>query len=516
MYAFAIKKLLPLQGLRYLLATGLLLTILLNFSFAQSADTTRKQVEIINSDAFVFRTVNGVEYRFLTGNVKLKHETTYMECDSALIYKETNSVDAFGHVYINDKDSVKIYCDTAQYNGVTKLSHLYGHVILTNGRMRLLSPEVFYDMNTRIGTYYRGGTVINDKTKITSSSGSYYNQTSDTYFRDKVVVDDPQFLLTTDTLQYNTDFDLATFYSYTKIRSDESTIYCYTGHYNTKTEIADFGYDTHIDNDKQQLYADSLYYQRNKGLGKAFRHFTFIDQEKEAIMTGIRADYSENRKYLIAWQRPMLINIIDGDSMFLRADTVVSYTKDTLTDTRYFFGYRNVRVFKKDLQGSCDSLFYSFEDSTFRMFYTPILWSDDMQINGDTMFMLTRNKGLDQIRVLSHGFITMHSGDKYYDQIKGNYITGYIRDKQMDHLQVKGTAQSLYYGKNEEEKFVGMNKALCAEIWMYFKDKKVDQVRFFKKPEAVFTPMDELKDDMMKLEGFQWLDAKRPKSQYDL
>jgi lipopolysaccharide export system protein LptA len=480
------------------------------------ADTASHTVQILNAEAFNFRTVNGVEYRFLTGNVKLKHETTYMECDSALIYKETNSVDAFGHVYINDKDSVRIYCDTAKYNGALKLAHLFSKVVMTNGRMKLLSPEVYYDLNTSVGNYYNRGKILNDKTVINSIKGTFYNHSSDAFFRDSVVVTDPQFKLNSDTLKYNTDTHLATFYAYTHIVGDSTNIYCLSGHYNTQSGIADFGYSTYLVNGTQQMWADSLYYERMNGLGKAYIKYKFIDHENNAIIFGTKAIYKEKNKYIIGWERPLLVNIVDGDSLYLRADTVITFTRDTTSDVRNFFAFPHVRYFKKDLQGVCDSFYYSFSDSTFRMFYAPYIWSDSMQLSGDTIFILTKAHKVDELQVLHNGFIAMHSKGESFDQIKGNYLNGFMRDNQLDRMHVRGSAQSIYYAKNDNGKFLGTNKALCAEIWLYFKDKKVESVHFYSKPEAVFTPMKQLTEELKHLDGFNWRGDLRPKSKDDL
>ena len=488
---------------------------------AQSSTTgvktdDRKEVEIINANSMSYSNTTQGEVRFLNGDVKIKHEKTYMECDSAVIYMNSKTVNAFGHVYINNNDSLDIYCDIAKYFGTTKLAGLYNHVVLMNGKLKLESPEVFYDMNTSIGTYSKGGTVLNGDTKIISTKGTYYDNTSDVYFQDHVVVTNPKFSMTSDTLQYNTNADLATFYSQTKIVGDNSNIYCYTGHYDTKREVADFGPQTIIESKSQTLHTDSLYYDRNNGIAKTYLNFTFTDEENNLIMTGTKAIYREESKYLLAWQRPLLTNIDGTDSFFMKADTIISFS-DEVSDKKFFTGYRNVRMYKKDMQATCDSIYYASLDSTFKMYMHPILWSDSMQITGDTIFLLTKDKKADQLRIRGNGFITMPSHQLYYDQLKGMHITGYLVNNAIETMDIEGNAESIYYLKDDaDNEIIGNNKASCMKMKLSFVDKKVDKVKFIGKPEALFTPTNRLTDEVKLLKGFSWQVALRPCSPADL
>ena len=187
--------------------------------------------------------------------------------------------------------------------------------------------------------------------------------------------------------------------------------------------------------------------------------------------------------------------------------------KDTV---KTFYAYHHVRMFKRDMQGVCDSLFYSFEDSTFRMFYSPVVWSEGIQITGDTIYLTVKNRKADKLSIYNKGFIISPSGKKYFDQIKGNNIYGYFTDNELRTIDVIGSAESLYFGKDEKEKYIGANKAMCTNITMRFKDKKINKIIFIDKPEAVFTPLKMLAPEQMKLSYFYWQIDRKPKSQEEL
>jgi lipopolysaccharide export system protein LptA len=485
--------------------------------YAQTPTNTgeKKEIEILNSDKLSYTNSNGYEVQYLVGNVKLKHINTYIECDSAIVMKSVNKIYAFGNVYINHNGNIDIHSDQLYYYGDIKTAELKQNVTLSDGKMRLEAPEVSYDMNSSIGTYNNSGTVFSDESVIKSQKGTYYNNTSDIFFRDNVVVTNPKFTLTSDTLQYNSSSDKATFYSLTEIKGDGSTILCYTGHYDTKRGLADFGYNTKIINESQTLYGDSIYYDRNLEYAKTFKHFTMVDDSNKVMIIGTRANYKEENKYLFAFQRPLLINYSDADTLYLRADTLISYNKE-ISDKRFFTAYRNVRMYRKDLQARSDSLYYSFEDSTFRMFYKPILWSDEMQSTADTIFILTKKNKADQLHYYSNAYIIMQTVKNYFDQIKGNKIIGYLKENELEYMDVKGSAESLYYGKNDNNKILGQNNATSSYMKIYFSDKKVDIVKFINKPIAIFTPIRQVTEEQKLLKNFNWQESLRPKNKDDL
>ena len=83
-------------------------------------------------------------------------------------------------------------------------------------------------------------------------------------------------------------------------------------------------------------------------------------------------------------------------------------------------------------------------------------------------------------------------------------------------MDVLGSAESLYFGKDDKNKYIGNNKALSTDITLYFRNKKIDKITFITKPEAVFTPMKMLAADQFKLKDFKWQIEKKPKSREEL
>lgn len=488
----------------------------LSTSDSKQDTSNYKEVEILHADKLAFNTLeDGSQIRKLVGDVAMKHDSTLMYCDSAYIYKANNTVKAWGHIHIQQKDSVHAYSNSMNYDGKTKKAELIGDARLEDGNKTLYSDILYYNMEKDMGSYRTGGRVLMDSTVLSSVKGYYFTELNVIHFRENVVITDPEYHLESDTLHYFTDTKIAEFHGPTRIHNDSSTIDCTTGSYDTENEIATFGKGTIINNSPQYLLADSLYYERFRGYGQAFYYFDWNDTAMDAGMEGTLAEYFENSQEIIAYERPMLKVAQDGDTLFLKGDTIHSM-ENPVHGEKEFWGHPNVRIFKSDLQGVCDSLFYSFNDTLMRLYYTPILWNDNNQMTGDTIYIQQANEEVEHIEFFPNAFVSMQSKGKLFDQIKGNKITGYFVDNEMTTMIADKNAESMYFGKNDDDEYIGGNYAQSEKIKVLMVDQEVDRIIFLKDPEAVFTPMSQLAETAMYLKGYTWHKALRPKGKWDL
>lgn len=482
----------------------------------ESEDTmsvNKKDVQIIHADKLQFYTdADGKPVRKLVGNVQLQQDSTLLYCDSAFLHKEENSVKMFGHVKITDGDSIEATSNTLDYDGNNKKAKLIGDAVLTDSKMVLSSDILYYDKNTGIGYYLEDGTLLNGETMLTSKKGYYHSATSEAYFSDSVHIEDPQYQLDSDTLMFNTSTKVTYFYGNTTIYNEESTINCKNGTYDTKRQIATFGINTTILNEPQTLLADSLYYEKENGYGKVMKAFTWTDSEMNVGLEGTDAEYFENKNEIIAYNRPLLNSIIEEDTMFLRGDTIIA-RNDTV---KSFTAYKKVRVFKKDLQAVCDSLFYNNSDSVLKMFQNPIMWNEGSEMKGDSVFAFIKSGKIDQIEFINNSFILSQSKGRLFDQIKGKSITAYFKDSKLERMLVVKNAESLYFGKDEEENYMGGNQSKSAKMWIYTGDNKIKKIVFLEKPEAVFTPLSQMSKKDIYLKGFKTNFELKPFSKDDL
>ncbi|HXH18742.1 MAG TPA: OstA-like protein, partial [Chitinophagales bacterium] len=476
-------------------------------SFSQS-----QKIEIIGADALKMDTLHRA--RKLTGNVRLKQNDILMSCDSALFYNYVNAVDAFGRVFIHDAQT-KVYSDSLKYDGERKIATLFGNVRVMQDSATLETSKMIYNTELKQAAYDDGGKVIARGMTITSKRGYYFTSAKDAHFKGAVTVKGKDYEVHTDTLVYNTEAEIAHFYGPAEIYRPKEKIYCESGWYDTNTEISVFGKNTRLSSEAQRIWADSLYYDNRKGFGQAYKNFRWTDTTMDVILSGNRAVYYTQQQRITATDSALLTYLVDDDSLFLSADTLRS-REDTIADVTEFFAYPRVRIFKSSLQGVCDSLVFSYRDSAIMMYKNPVLWNDVNQLTGDTISIQLRHEKIDRVELYENGFIASKAHGELFNQIKGRHIYGYFKDKKLDRLLAEGNGESIYYGTDENEAFIGVNRAACSSMWIYLKDEHVSRITFLTQPDAAFYPIQYVAPKDFLLKGFEWKEELRPRSKADL
>jgi hypothetical protein len=99
-----------------------------------------------------------------------------------------------------------------------------------------------------------------------------------------------------------------------------------------------------------------------------------------------------------------------------------------------------------------------------------------------------------------------------FNQIKGKTMNAYFLNNELDKIYVVGNGQTNYWISDENKKLIGANHAECSNMLIRVKDKEVKKITLQKMPDAKMSPVKNAQPEQMKLEGFKWLDAMRPKS----
>ncbi len=496
---------------------------------------TKSKIELLGARDLKFDKRMGVDAQRLIGDVKFRHQGALLYCDSAYLYNASNSLDAFGNVYLNQGDTLRLYSDKLNYNGDTRLVKVRNNVRLLDKDMTLTTDILDYDRLKEKATFYEGGTIVSTANNNTLDAvyGVYMATNEIFYFRDDVLLTNPQYKVVTDTLDYHNITEVAYFDGPTFIYSDANTIYCENGWYDTKNDIAQFNENAYLDNGKQTLKGDSLWYTRVDGLGKAYCNVVIHDTVDQYLIKGDFGSYDERIKQSLVTLRAQLIQYDAADSLYLHADTLRAVEHDTLGNLLY--AYRGARFYRKDMQGAADSIFYNRADSTIYMYYSPAIWSDDLQITGDTMEIRSNENGLERLLVYQNSMLIDRVDSGQFNQIKGRRLTGYFVDNDLETVFIEGNGQSLYYALEErkipldslqvegdtlacriEQSVVGVNKAICSNIKITLEERKVLFIDFLVKPDGQFIPIPLFNKDESLMDGFTWQEERKPKDQYDI
>lgn len=499
-----------------------------------AADTTQP-VSIIHAKNLFWKKIDAVtELQILSGEVRLRQGNTIFDCDSCLINSNGHIFEAFGHVHINDNDTTNIYSDYLRYLTNTKMAYLRGQVRLSDGHATLTTPDLEYDVNNKIGTYKNGGKVVNKKSVLTSREGVYYTQLKDIYFKKNVELKDPAYFLKSDSLIYNTQTQLATFISETFIRdSSNRVIRTREGVYDVANSHAEFTSRTNIEDKTMTASADRIASDDKTGIIQLEGRAVMKDTAKGVNVIADRIFLDKKNDAFLATKKPLMIIRQDRDSIYVTGDTLFSarisslYQNDTAalkrfhfkekdSTDRYFEAYRHVRIFSDSLQAVSDSLFYSFHDSTFHLYYNPVVWNKKSQITGDTIYLFTKNKKADRIKAMQNSFIVNEVEPGVYNQIKSTRMDGFFKEGALDSVRAKGTAESVYFLQDKDSAFTGVNQTKSDVIDIYFQQGELNKVVFRNQLKGTLYPIAQKKPSEMRLEKFQWLIARRPKTKYEL
>ena len=195
-------------------------------------------------------------------------------------------------------------------------------------------------------------------------------------------------------------------------------------------------------------------------------------------------------------------------------DTLAFNEKDSTN--RYFEAYRNVRIFSDSLQSVCDSMFYSFKDSVFRLYRDPVVWANNSQVTGDTILLFTKNKKADKVEAFENSFLVNRLENDVYNQIKSARMDGWFADGNIDSVRANAYAECIYYVQDEDSAYTGVNQSQSDIIDIYFQNKELDKVVFRSAVTGTLWPISQKSPAEMKLEGFRWLEERRPKTKSEM
>ena len=676
------------SGLKYLFS----ILICFDFFSATAQDTptpvadTLRVIQIIQGQRLREKIIDSAtSLQTIAGDVILKEGLTTFYCDSAIINKRTNILEAYGNIHINQNDSIHTYSQSLRYIGNDRIAFLKKNVKLTDNKGVLYTQDLEYDLKSSVGKYKNGGRVVNGKTILTSTEGIYYAETKDVYFKKNVHLVDPKYDIRNDTLLYNTQTQVSSWNTPTVIKSKNGgDIYSSNGTYDLKNGKAFFGNRTVIKDSTRTYVADNSAYDELTGIAQLEGNAIIKDSVNGYTVLGNQIYLNKNDNSFLATRKPVLIfkgeandstfiaadtlfsgvdkydkdgkritvktdtlkketvinlddslvrtgnkkdsaatvangardsvrNLLTGkpgttpvdllqrlpvpdtvsspevanrDSLLINpglppamdtnkrdtsittraaTDTVRSITRDSvgnalslktdstlaipdnqdslayaslvqrvnaaadtiskpsgkpaLSDTaiRYFIAFHNVRIFNDSLQSVCDSLYYTSQDSIFRLFKDPLVFSSNSQIAGDTIYMYTKNKKAERLYVFENGIIINKANERMYNQIAGRTLNGYFKNGELDYMRAKGSpAESVFYPQDDDSAFIGMNRSKGDVIDIYFVDKAVNKVKFINNVDGTLFPLRQIPDDQKYLKNYKWQDARRPKNKLEL
>ena len=443
------------------------------------------------------------------------HQGIEVWADQAIHYAEENFFKAYGNVRMEQGDTITMTSQYAEYNGNTRFAFASGNVFMRNPKTSLQTDTLFFD-RTKQQAYYRSGGTIRDSASVLKSRVGRYFLEDDKYsFKSQVVITNPDYVLTSNHLDFYSETGGAYFYGPTTIKSDQSTIYAERGYYDTRGDTGYFVKDSRIDYKNRILEGDSLYFNRNTNFASATNNIKVTDTINRSIIKGHYAEVFREKDSVFITKRAVAISVQEQDSVYIHADTLMVTGKP---EDRVIRGFYDVRLFKSNMSGKSDSIHLRERTGLTQMLGRPVIWSENNQLTGDTIHLLNNveTEELDSLKVYDNAFMIQKDSVGGYNQLKGLQMYGKFKDNDLQQVDLVKNTETLYFMRDEAGNLIGINKTLSSSISIFLEEQQVVDIYYYNQIDGILYPESQLPESDRTLKGFNWRGEERLNSVEDL
>ena len=469
--------------------------------------------------------------------VHLLHEGALIKSDLSYFYPQKNFFKAKGSVVFTQGDTLKMTCDYLEYDGNLKLAIAWGEVFLERPDMNLKTDTLYLDRLNSKAYYNSQGVILDEKSKLTSNRGIYFMDQKKYRFISNVKIENPEYDLKSQQLDYFTELNKAYFYGPTTIIGEDYDIYCEKGAYETKIQKGNFQKNAIILYNNKEIRGDSLYFENERNYAAGTNNVSIIDTLNKSVINGHYGEIFKAKDSAIITRRAIARNIIDNDSLFIHADTLIATGPD---EERILRAYYGVKIFKSDLRGKSDSLHLNqktglikllklplskIEKRTFNISQkngrNPVLWFGRSQMSGDEIFLTSniKTKKLDSLKIIGNSWIIEKDSinDEGFNQIKGGILNGSFTDGKLKDIEIIKNTEVIYYMYSDDKsELIGVDQTTCSRLTMVTANNQIEDITFYVSPDGDLFPEKDLPTNERILEGFIWREEERPNEIDDL
>ena len=437
--------------------------------------------------------------------VQFEHQGADLWCDIAVFYSAENRLQAVGNVRMQQGDSIEMNSGRMDYDGNTKLARAWKKVDLTDGQMTLTTDTLYFNREKQQSFYRSGGKVVDSANVLTSKIGTYFMELKKVQFLDSVHIDNPEYIIDSDRLDYYRLSKNAYMYGPSTITGEEYKIYCERGFYDTKIEQGYGVKNTKINYNNRIIEGDSVYFDKATEFASATNNITVTDTINNSVINAHYAEVFKGRDSVFATKRAVSISLVQQDSLYMHGDTLMVTGKP---DERVMRAFRNAKFYKTDLSGKCDSIHFDERTGVTQLITEPILWNVDNQMTGDSIHLISdmETEKLDSLKVIENAFIiSLDSiGKVGYNQAKGKNLFGQFVENELKIIDLVSNTEVIYYMYNDDQELVGIDKTICSKIRLLMENNDIEDITFFINPDGNIFPEKDLPEESRKLKGFIW------------
>lgn len=467
------------------------------------------------------------DVQILVGTVTFRRGDMFMYCDSARFYTSpdlpADSMEAFGNIRMEQGDTLFLYGDEMEYSGSQELVTVYGigrDVRLINRDVTLEAPVLNYSMAINLGYYDQGGKLTDPQNTLTSFEGEYAPPTKEANFYRRVVLNGrnekgDSAKVYTDTLLYNTATRIAELPVFSRIIGEKGDITTTNGIFDTQNNTATLLDRSFIHTtDGNTLTGDSIVFDRTSGIGEAFGSMVLTDSARSLRLEGDYGYFNQLIDSAYTTGRARALEFSNPDTLYLHGREIRTFlTPDSL---RLMVANPEVRFWRVDLQGVCDSMTFVQQDSMLYMNGDPIIWNENRQIFGNTIKIHLNDSTVDRAELPDFAFVAEAVEDEFFNQMSGKTMIAKFEDGDLRELELNGSVQAIML---PEENDSTVNKIVNLEssyLQAFFIKRDIERARLWPETTGTVTPIYLAKKSLFYLPKFRWEEAIRPTDPDDI
>lgn len=458
--------------------------------------------------------------------VRIINDTVSMASDSLEYDGNTRIAKGFDNVHLKDKNS-ELFADYVEYNRVTDVAVATGNVVMIDPSQRIETPHMVYDRKTGIARTDAGAIIRGKDGTVTHTQTLVYNANSKVIeFDRKVTIETPDYRIDSEQMTMNQTTDITEFIGHSRVsdRKDPTNYILMPeggGVFNKRTGEAFLNKRSTVYRQGKELHGNQMYFNDKTGYGWAKGDVLINDPDEKRF---IRGDFGEAFRELdsaYVTQNAYAVKAFSMDSLYFHADTIMAVQRKD--STKLIKGYFNARFFKSNMQGKSDSIAYNETLGIMKFFRDPIMWSDEQQITGDTIFAYNNpiKEVMDSVRIWNNAFAIAKVDsltEKDFNQVKGKFMLGLFLDNKLDWIEVHENAQSVTFvdeeedpEKNKPKERIGINLSDCGIIEADINGNDVDVLSCRIQATSKLYPESKLPDKSKYLKDFKWRGDERMK-----
>ena len=183
----------------------------------------------------------------------------------------------------------------------------------------------------------------------------------------------------------------------------------------------------------------------------------------------------------------------------------------------FIWATSRVKLYRDDIQMSCDSLAYNDLDSLVRLYRDPLIFNEgNRQYSADSIYVVIKNKRAERARLMSDAFITTQEDTLCYDQIKSTEMMAYFDStRTLQRFDALGGATALFF-LTENDALATVNKVESKMLYALFDEGNLDKIYYFDNAKNDAYPIVQLPKDERYMKGFRWDPDRKPSGPKDI